>query len=172
MGESRKCGVGAYRSYARRAQRFTVFFLIWRHEEEIRFHVLCIEDDPSDVELAKEALSHTCEEVEYHIVVTVEEEHVLRECEQKEPEHHSDGFPVAEKNWARNFKNDPELRPRWHTCPVIFISSVLFPRALNTRPSTCASALFFDKPLDFKNFKEIFRKICHEWFIPLSEAKA
>lgn len=131
--------------------------------------VLYIEDDPSDVELAKAALEHSCETVPYNIIAMEEPTKALSFCERYHPDIILLDFNLPKMNGLDFLKSLRASRYCKDT-PVIFITGMANPNFKKKAEESGVSA-YFSKPIDFPSFKSVFQKICHEWFKPISEAK-
>jgi CheY-like chemotaxis protein len=136
--------------------------------KETPIRVLYIEDDPADVELAKAALEHTCVDVKYELDVTEDPDDVINACDRFKPDIILLDFHLPKKSGLELLEI---LRNSLHKeVPVLLLSGSFAPKLKEEAAAKGADACFI-KPFDFQSFKEIFRRICNDWFRPLADAK-
>lgn len=132
--------------------------------ERIPVHVLYVEDDEAEVELARISVGEACPELEFRF-------HVVHDGEAAMSFLASDGgfrpdFALLDLNLPR-MRGDEVLagirrHARWSELPVVVLSGAV-PPATKAALERLRVDLLLDKALDLDGYRAVFRRIAAFW---------
>lgn len=132
--------------------------------------ILCVDDDPADVDLMRMALEQTCVDIEYDMIVGEHGEQAIDLLANDDYDIILLDFKLPRMNGIEVLEHIRKI-PRLKYVPVLLFSGAEIGRFLAKAESLGISA-FFLKPVNMTTFSETFRRICDGWFRPIAEAKA